>query len=97
MLLFRRNSRIARLYSIAVDSQFRGHGLGEALVQATEQAAVNKGIRHIRLEVRHSNQASRRLFARLGYAEREQVPGYYPDEDGLRMQKNLTLDTPAHG
>ena len=102
MLLFRRNSGIARLYSIAVDTQYRGYGLGEALVKAAERAASARGSAEIRLEVRVSNSASRRLFSRMGYSQCGVLPGYYQNfndetEDGVRMQKNITRDISLHG
>jgi len=93
-LLFRRNSRVARLYSIAVNSGYRGHGVGQGLVVAAERIARARNLAQIRLEVRVSNRNSRRLFARLGYQESGQLLGYYKNrngttEDGVRMQKNL--------
>lgn len=101
MLLFRRNSRVARLYSIAVDQAYRGHGVAQALVEAAEQAAREQGAIEMRLEVRISNQASKRLFTRSGYRETEQLRGYYFDgdghEDGMRMQKYLKQDPQHHG
>lgn len=95
MLLFRRNSRVARLYSIAVDPAHRGHRLGERLVCAAEDAARRHGICEMRLEARVSNRASRQLFARMGYHESAVLAGYYVNgeetkEDGVRMRKELT-------
>lgn len=109
MLLFRRNSRVARLYSIAVDQASREHGIARSLVAAAEQAARENGATEIRLEVRQSNEASQRLFTRSGYRVTEQLPGYYSHhgghqdgnengyEDGLRMQKYLIKDSQHHG
>lgn len=94
-ILFRRNSRVARLYSISVVPAMRRYKLAEALVQAGERYAVEAAGAHwMRLEVRISNHASRRLFATLGYQDCGSLPGYYPNgEHGIRMQKVLVATT----
>lgn len=98
MLLFRRNSRVARLYSIAVAPESRGQGVAEALAQAAQDEATEHGAQEIRLEIRAGNQASRRLFTRLGYRLSGLLPAYYPDgEDGIRMQKLLLEDGRGNG
>jgi ribosomal-protein-alanine N-acetyltransferase len=51
--------------------------------------AAKMGLLRVRLEVRADNAAARALYAKLGFAESGQLPGYYEDgADGLR----LTLD-----
>lgn len=90
VLFFRRGSRIARLYSIAVASSARGHGVGEALLTAVESAAVRHGCDRLRLEVRTDNATAQRLYERSGYRRFGQHRGYYEDgEDALRYEKPL--------
>lgn len=88
LLLFRRGTRSARLYSIAVDAAARGGGAARTLLSTAENEAWTRGCRRVRAEVRRSNRASRALFAGAGYREIAVLPGYYPGgEDGIRLQK----------
>lgn len=85
LLFFRRGSSLARIYSLAVDPEARGNGIGPALVEAAEQAALKRGSRCMRLEVREDNLAAQRLYRRLGYRRIGDRPGYY--EDGALAQR----------
>jgi ribosomal protein S18 acetylase RimI-like enzyme len=90
LVLFSRGTSMARLYSIAVDPDCRGHTIGAGLVQAAEIAAVEQGCVSMRLEVRRDNSASLGLFGRHGYKPFKEVLGYYEDQmDALRFEKNL--------
>jgi ribosomal-protein-alanine N-acetyltransferase len=90
ILLTRRGSATARIYSVVVDPRARGLGLGRRLVQAAERSAREAGCDAVSLEVREDNAAARALYASLGYAERQRLPGYYDDGgDGLRLRKDL--------
>lgn len=92
-LLFRRNSDIVRLYSIAVHPRSRRASAGRRLVREAEDAARRRGNDRMRLEVRLGNTSSRGLFAAQGYVEVKTLPGYYPDgEDGLRLERDLSGD-----
>ena len=91
MALFRRNSSIARLYSIAVDPGHARHGLGKALLKAAEDAARHRNCVVMRLEVREDNAAAIRLYGASGYLPAGRVADYY--EDGcaaVRFEKPLT-------
>ncbi|GJE01435.1 GNAT family N-acetyltransferase [Methylobacterium isbiliense] len=86
----RRNSRRARLSSIAVAPSRAGTGLGRLLLDAAEAEARRHGCETLRLEVREDNGAGIRLYERAGYARFETVPDYY--EDGTtawRYEKRL--------
>lgn len=90
VLLTRRNSRRARIYSVAVDPSCRGLGIGTRLVKAAEDHARGLGLAEVSLEVRYDNQGARRLYRRLGYGETARLPAYYDDgADGLRLRKPL--------
>lgn len=90
ILLTRANSGVARIYSLVVDPAQRGLGLGRRLVMSAERAARAAGLVTMSLEVREDNAAARALYARLGYVERQRLPGYYDDGgDGLRLRKVL--------
>ena len=90
LLLFSRGTSMARLYSIAVDERARGHGIGQALVEAAEEAARERDCAYLRLEVRKDNGASIALFERLGYQHFGEYGDYYEDHmDAWRYEKSL--------
>jgi Acetyltransferases len=90
VLLRRRGSRLARIYSLVVAPAARGAGLGRRLVQAAEERARAAGSREMRLEVRVDNVAARALYASLGYREVQRLPAYYEDgAEGLRLRRPL--------
>lgn len=91
ILLTRRGSRVARLYSLVVAPSARGQGLGDALVDDAIQLARLGDCDRLSLEVAASNTAACRLYARHGFIELKRLPGYYADGgDGLRW--TLALD-----
>ncbi|RJS91438.1 GNAT family N-acetyltransferase [Salinisphaera sp. Q1T1-3] len=95
--LFRANSRVARLYSIAVAAQARGQGMAGRLLHDAIRRAANRGCRVMRAEARVSNTASRGLFAAAGFTETQRLVAYYPGPaDGVRMQRSLEEDD-THG
>ncbi len=90
VLFFRRGSDIARIYSLAVAAESRGIGVGEALLEASEEAAQARHCRRVRLEVRSDNPSAQRLYLRRGYAGIGQRAAYYEDgSDALRYEKTL--------
>lgn len=93
LLFFRHRLDIARLYSIAVAFEARGQGLGEKLLLACERAAVARGCKRLRLEVRQDNPGAQRLYERMGYRRFGARTGYYEDgADAWRYEKTLSLD-----
>lgn len=90
ILLTRRRSRFARIYSLVVSPQARGEGLGARLVTAAERHARQHGCAAMSLEVRADNAAARTLYARLGYDEHAELDDYYDDgAPGLRLRRAL--------
>lgn len=90
MLLFRRGTPLARIYSIARDPDCRGWGIGDLLVAAAEACALENGGFLLRLEVRKDNAASIAMFSKLGYQPFGKYIAYYEDaHDALRLQKYL--------
>lgn len=93
LLLFRANSTIARLYSIATHPGHVGCGVASSLVDAAERLARAHGLTCLRLEIRADNAASLALFGRRGYREFGRHAAYYHDGmDALRLQKPLARD-----
>jgi ribosomal-protein-alanine acetyltransferase len=90
LLLFRAGSAAARLYSVAVEPDHRGTGLGLMLLADCEATARARGSRSLRLEVREDNAAAIRLYRRHGYEQIGRYPSYYADKtDALRFEKRL--------
>lgn len=90
LLFFRAGSGVGRLYSVAVDPDHRGTGLGALLIGDCETAAHARGSRSLRLEVREDNAGAIRLYRRLGYEPIGRYPRYYADKtDALRFEKRL--------
>ena len=90
VVFFRRNSAIARLYSIAVAHEARGRGVGEALLGVAERTAHARGCRWLRLEVRQDNAGAIRLYERMGYRRFGAHAGFYEDgADAWRYEKQL--------
>ena len=90
VVFFRKNSAIARLYSIAVADAARGRGIGEALMRAAERAGRARGCSRLRLEVRQDNAGAVRLYERLGYRRFGAYVGFYEDgADAWRYEKEL--------
>jgi ribosomal-protein-alanine N-acetyltransferase len=80
----------AHLNLLAVEKIHQRHGIGRALVRWLEATAREAGVFRVRLEVRAGNDAARRFYAALGYAESGWVGGYYQgEEDALRFERDL--------
>ncbi len=90
LVLYHAGTSLARLYSIAVDRGHRGCGVGEQLVGAAEQAALDADCVNMRLEIRRDNRASLHLFEKLGYRKFGMYPDYYEDHmEAVRLEKEL--------
>jgi ribosomal protein S18 acetylase RimI-like enzyme len=96
LVLFRKGSSVARLYSIAVDDRHRGAGLGRRLLADAERVAVVHRKRVLRLEVREDNLPAIRLYERRGYRIIGRYDGYYADRaNALRYEKQLPAARPS--
>jgi ribosomal protein S18 acetylase RimI-like enzyme/predicted double-glycine peptidase len=96
IVLFRRGTVVARLYSMAVDHGARGRGVAQALMRAMETDAAERGSMFLRLEVRHDNTAAIRLYESFGYKPFGRYLQYYEDNaDALRFEKSLLLHADA--
>jgi ribosomal protein S18 acetylase RimI-like enzyme len=90
LVLFRKGSRLARLYSLAVDPGRVGHGIGRRLLAACEACAAARDCDKLRLEVRRDNDRAIRFYAAAGYAPFGHHEAYYEDgQAALRLQKFL--------
>jgi ribosomal protein S18 acetylase RimI-like enzyme len=90
VVLFRANSPIARLYSIAVAPAFTGRGIGAALIVAAEKASKSRKCRFLRLEVHQKNRGAIKLYHQAGYSQFGRHHQYYEDKGhALRFQKQI--------
>jgi ribosomal protein S18 acetylase RimI-like enzyme len=95
VVLFRRTTSVARLYSVAVRPEARGLGIARALVGAAEEEARRRRELFMRLEVRSDNQAAIGLYEKLGYHQFGRYLDYYEDHaDALRFEKSLVGSPP---
>lgn len=67
---------------VAVDPEYRGRGIAEALVQWIERNAASKNITHLIAVVEH-DAPSIGFFERLGYSVLEPAEALYVDTPGL--------------
>ena len=90
LVLFHRNTSMARMYSLAVDPAWRGKGVAQRLIHDVESEALKQGVVSMRLEVRQDNPGALALYHALGYREFAVFPDYYEDHmDALRLEKAL--------
>lgn len=90
VVFYRRNSRNARLYSLAVDARARGTGTGSALLAAAEADARRRGCAAMHLEVHAGNTAAITLYEHRGYRRGVFLPNFYEDGgDAWRYAKAL--------
>jgi ribosomal-protein-alanine N-acetyltransferase len=71
----------AHIYTIAVDPQWRGRGLGELLLLTLMERGMEAGADRATLEVRVSNQIAQRLYSKYGFEIVSQRKGYYSDNN----------------
>ena len=73
--------------NVAVRPEFRGRGLGSALLEMTLKEARKRSATIAQLEVRAGNDAAQRLYQRCGFTVVGRRRNYYrqPTEDALLM------------
>lgn len=83
-VLTRHGADEEELLLIAVDPQFRGRGLGKALIAQMFDAARKRSVSRIFLEMRRGNPAEQ-LYLKSGFQPIGQRPNYYRLSDGSRV------------
>lgn len=90
MTLFSRGTSAARLYSIAVQTDYARQGIALQLLQAIEAYALAHDYMSMRLEIRRDNVPSQHFFRKHGYRQFGEVANYYEDDEmALRFEKWL--------
>ena len=78
-----------RVFSLAVDSRYRGEGVGRTLLKAAFGVLRKVKIGYVRLEVRVSNTVAQRLYKSMGFVEIGFIPFYYKDGEGAIVMRKV--------
>lgn len=79
-----------RVFSIVVDPDYQGDGVGGKLLAYAQEIALIKGAERISLEVSVDNRKLVAWYKKAGFESTELLKDYYEEEqDGLRMVKYL--------
>lgn len=80
----------AHITNVAVHPDYRGHHLGELMMQGLIERAKRLNARRITLEVRRGNIIAQNLYKKLGFVQLGVRRGYYTDthEDAFIMWKD---------
>lgn len=81
----------AHINNLAIRPELRGHGLGTHLLEAIVAEARHLGATSLTLEVRRSNTAAQRLYAKAGFFEHSVRKNYYtqPVEDAIILLRRI--------
>ena len=84
----------ADVSNIAVDPDFRGLKIGDALMREMLNRAKERGVQEVFLEVRISNAPAIGLYQKYGFEQIGVRKAYYeePKEDALLMKMSITVD-----
>jgi len=81
------------VHRLAVDPAFRGKGAAGALMQKAEEVAVKRGITILRVDTNTQNEATQRLFPKLGYVLAGEISlEFRPGLRFLCYEKRLLLN-----
>ncbi len=85
--------------NIAVDPAWRGHGLGQSLLEFVLRLWSDLGAERATLEVRRSNEAAIQLYVKLGFTVAGTRRDYYtqPVEDALILWREREGGKPLRG
>lgn len=86
----------AHIMTIAVDPTRRCEGFGTRVMLALCDAALERGARHLTLEVRESNLAATALYERFGFGAVGRRPRYYQDDEDAIIMWVVDADRPEY-
>jgi ribosomal-protein-alanine N-acetyltransferase len=78
------------LLAIAVEKEYRGAGIGSALLRNVKQQLTRDGVMRLKLEVRAEDQAAQAFYTRHGFFPEGLETNVYSDGgDAVRMARPL--------
>jgi len=86
----------AHVTTLAVIPGVRRRRLGTRILLTLVEEAVDRGARHLTLEVRATNTNAQQLYERFGFAPVGKRKGYYDGEDAIVMWA-LDVDAGEYG
>lgn len=88
LIFFRKNSKIARLYSLAVEKDYRQHGIATTLCHEIEKEILKHHCQTLMLEVRPDNIPAIQFYKKNHYEIVGTYHQFYEDgTDAIRMRK----------
>lgn len=79
-----------RIYTLDVDTSFRGKGTGTELTSALLERFKASGCEKCFLEVREDNDSAIALYHKLGFQNKHIIPHYYAEGiHAIKMRKDL--------
>ncbi|MDI6886260.1 MAG: ribosomal protein S18-alanine N-acetyltransferase [archaeon] len=78
-----------RVFALAVDSRYKGRGVGRALLKAAFNTLRKRRIGYVRLEVRVSNHIAQSLYRSMGFMEVGFIPFYYKEGEGAIVMRKV--------
>ncbi|GAA3911247.1 hypothetical protein GCM10022228_23170 [Halomonas cibimaris] len=87
----------AEIQALGVAPQYRGRGVGDALMRAADEAARRWHSERVLLEVRAGNAAAMALYRRHGFGVDGRRRGYYPPLAGGSEREDALLMSRAVG
>ncbi len=80
----------AHVTNVAVHPDYRGHHLGERMMEGMVERARTMGVQRMTLEVRRGNIVAQNLYHKMGFVQLGVRRGYYTDthEDAFIMWKD---------
>lgn len=77
-------------HRLAVDPAFQGRGVAVALLAQAEKLALERGIHFLRIDTNSANQATQKLFPKLGYTYAGDITlGFRPGLRFMAYQKQV--------
>lgn len=76
---------IGHVKDLAVAPDYRRRGIGSRLLRRALGVVESGGVREVKLEVRESNEAARRLYRAFGFEHRRTLPDYYGDGEAAKV------------
>lgn len=84
----------AEITNIAVCCEAKGQGIGDLLLTSLMDQVGSRGVEHVFLEVRNSNEAAQKLYRKNKFVPVGKRKHYYhnPEEDGIVMSGKVRID-----